>query len=91
VAPVLLAAALAAAAPGHAAVTLAPAYTDSAVALRGLLKQLGPGKLVVFQLRLSQRVRRTLAQRGAVAISLRGRDAAGNVRAATLTVRVQRR
>jgi hypothetical protein len=59
--------------------------------LRGSLKRLAPGKRVVLELRLSRRVRRALAQRGTVAISLRGRDAAGNLRAATLTVAVKRR
>jgi hypothetical protein len=61
------------------------------VRLRSMLKRLGAAKRVVFELRLSSRARRALAKRGTVKVTLRGRDAAGNVSTASLTVRVKRR
>jgi glucose/arabinose dehydrogenase len=59
-------------------------------ALRGLLRHLRAGKRTVLELHASKRVRRALASSGVIRISVRGRDAAGNVRTATLTVRVKR-
>jgi hypothetical protein len=60
------------------------------LALRGVLERLGAGKRGLFELRLSVRARRALALRGVVTVSLRARDAAGNLRTASLTVRVRR-
>jgi glucose/arabinose dehydrogenase len=60
------------------------------LALRGVLERLGAGKRGLFQLRLSVRARRALALRGVVTVSLRARDAARNLRTASLTVRVRR-
>jgi hypothetical protein len=60
------------------------------VAMRSVLKRLAPGKRVVLELRLPSRARRVLAQRGAIRLTLRARDAAGNLRTAALTVRVRR-
>jgi glucose/arabinose dehydrogenase len=58
--------------------------------LRSVLKRLTRGKRVVFELRVSRRVRAALERRGSVALQLRGRDAAGNLRTASLVVRVKR-
>jgi glucose/arabinose dehydrogenase len=63
----------------------------SALSLRGALKRLSADKRVVFELRASARIRRALARRGSVAITIRGRDAAGNLRTAGLRVGVKRR
>jgi glucose/arabinose dehydrogenase len=60
------------------------------LALRGLLRHLQAGKRAIFELRASKRVRRALALRGVVVITVRGSDAAGNLRTASLTVRVKR-
>jgi glucose/arabinose dehydrogenase len=60
------------------------------LALRGVLRHLSAGKRAVLELRASKRLRRALARRGVVTVSVRGRDAAGNLRTATLTVRVKR-
>jgi len=60
------------------------------LALRGLLRHLQAGKRAIFELRASKRVRRALARRGVVVITVRGSDAAGNLRTASLTVRVKR-
>jgi hypothetical protein len=60
------------------------------LALRGSLQRLAAGKTVVFELRASKRIRRALAKRGTVAVTVRARDAAGNVATAKLTVRVKR-
>jgi hypothetical protein len=62
----------------------------AALRLRGALKRLVAGKRVVFELRASARVRRALERHGVIALSIRGRDAAGNLRTATRTVRVKR-
>jgi glucose/arabinose dehydrogenase len=62
----------------------------SALALRSVLQRLAPRKRIVIQLKASPRVRRALAHRGAIALSIRGRDAAGNLRTVALTVRVKR-
>jgi glucose/arabinose dehydrogenase len=59
-------------------------------AVRSVLKRLAPGKRVVLELRLTSRTRRALARQGVVTVTLRGRDAAGNLRTASLTVRVKR-
>jgi glucose/arabinose dehydrogenase len=64
--------------------------TASALTLGGSLKRLAADKRVVFALRASARVRRALARRGSVALSIRGRDAAGNLRTATRLVQVKR-
>jgi glucose/arabinose dehydrogenase len=58
--------------------------------LRGVLKRLTAGERVVFELRVSKRVRAALARRGTVTVRLRGRDAASNLRTAALVVRVKR-
>jgi hypothetical protein len=63
----------------------------SAPGARTVLKHLGMGKRVVYRLRTPARVRRALARRGRVTITVRGRDATGNLRTAKLTVRVKRR
>jgi glucose/arabinose dehydrogenase len=67
-----------------------PAAHVAALGLRGALKRLVAGKRVVFELRASARVRRALERHGVIALSIRGRDAAGNLRTATRTVRVKR-
>jgi glucose/arabinose dehydrogenase len=59
-------------------------------ALRGLLERIPAGTRVTFELRATATVRRALAQRGSVALTLRARDAAGNLRTASVTVRVKR-
>jgi hypothetical protein len=61
------------------------------LALNGALVRLAPGRRVVVELRASTRLRRLLAKRGVVAIQLRARDGAGNLRVAALTVAVKRR
>jgi hypothetical protein len=58
--------------------------------LRSVLKRLAAGERVVFELRASKRVRAALGRRGSVTLHLRGRDAAGNLRTASLVVRVKR-
>jgi hypothetical protein len=58
--------------------------------LRGALKRLDAGKRILFELRAASRIRRALARRGSVALALRGRDAAGNLRTASLRVLVKR-
>ncbi|HEX6711766.1 MAG TPA: PQQ-dependent sugar dehydrogenase [Thermoleophilaceae bacterium] len=58
--------------------------------LRGALKRLDAGERVVFELRVSERLRSALRHRGTIAVTLRGRDAAGNLRTVGLTVRVKR-
>ena len=58
--------------------------------LRGLVKHLVAQKRVVFELRLSNRIRTALKRRGTVTIQVHGRDAAGNLRTARLIVRVKR-
>jgi hypothetical protein len=63
----------------------------SAIALRSVLQRLTAGKRVVVQLRASARVRRALARHGAILVTMRARDAAGNLRTASKTVRVKRR
>jgi glucose/arabinose dehydrogenase len=60
------------------------------LALRGVVRHLSAGRRVVLELRASKRVRRALTRRGVVTISVRGRDDAGNLRTASLTVRVKR-
>jgi glucose/arabinose dehydrogenase len=60
------------------------------IQLRGSLKRIAAGKRVVFELRVPTRVRRALARRGLIALSIRGRDAAGNLRTVARTVRVKR-
>ena len=62
----------------------------SALALRSILERLAAHKRVVLQLRVPARVRRALAHRGSVAISVRGRDTAGNLRTEQFVVRVRR-
>jgi hypothetical protein len=62
----------------------------SALTLRGSLKRIAAGKRAVFELRASARVRRALKRSGVVALSIRGRDAAGNLRTAARTVQVKR-
>jgi hypothetical protein len=62
----------------------------SALTLRGSLKRIAAGKRAVFELRASARVRRALKRSGVVALSIRGRDAAGNLRTASRVVRVTR-
>jgi glucose/arabinose dehydrogenase len=62
----------------------------SGLTLRSSLKRLAAGKRVVFELRVPARARRALAKRGVIALSIRGRDAAGNLRAAARTVQVKR-
>ena len=59
--------------------------------LRGVLRHLRAGKRTILELHASKRVRRALARSGVITISVRGRDAAGNARTATLTVGVKRR
>jgi hypothetical protein len=61
------------------------------LALSGALVRLAPGRRVGVELRASTRLRRLLAARGVVAIQLRARDRAGNLRVAALTVAVKRR
>jgi hypothetical protein len=61
------------------------------LALRGVFERMRAGQRVVFELRASARVRRALARRGTVEVTLRGRDAAGNLRTAELILRVKRR
>jgi glucose/arabinose dehydrogenase len=60
------------------------------MALRGVLKRLEPGNRASIRLPLSKRIRRALARRGSVALQVRARDDAGNLRTARLTVRVKR-
>jgi glucose/arabinose dehydrogenase len=62
----------------------------SALSLRGILQRLPARKRVVIQLRASARVRRALARRGTVTVTVRARDAAGNLTTKSLTVRVRR-
>lgn len=62
----------------------------SALTMRSSLKRSADGKRVVFELRASARIRRALAKRGAIALSIRGRDAAGNLSTAARTVWVKR-
>jgi hypothetical protein len=64
--------------------------SGSSLALRGVLERLPARKRVVLQLRVSARIRRALAHRGSIAISVRVRDAAGNLRTSQLVVRVRR-
>jgi glucose/arabinose dehydrogenase len=64
--------------------------TARGLALHGVRRHLHAGERVVVELRASKRVRRALARRGVVAISVRGSDAAGNLRTTSLTVRVKR-
>ncbi|HEX4718895.1 MAG TPA: PQQ-dependent sugar dehydrogenase [Thermoleophilaceae bacterium] len=59
-------------------------------ALRGVLRHFAAGKRSVLELHVSKRVRRALTRSGVIRISVRGRDAAGNLRKASLTVRVKR-
>jgi hypothetical protein len=59
--------------------------------LRGTLRRLDAGKRVVHELLVSKRIRDALRRSGSVVVSVRGRDAAGNLRTATLRVRVKRR
>ena len=59
-------------------------------ALRGVIRHLAAGKRTVLELHVSKRVRRTLAKRGLITINVRGRDAAGNLRTASVTVHVKR-
>jgi glucose/arabinose dehydrogenase len=56
------------------------------LALSGALVRLAPGRRVVVELRASTRLRRLLARRGVVAVELRARDAAGNLRVAALRI-----
>jgi hypothetical protein len=60
------------------------------LALRGALVRLAPGRRLVVELRASARLRQLLAARGVVAVKLRARDSAGNLRVAALTVAVKR-
>lgn len=60
------------------------------LALRGVLKRLEAGARTEFDLPIPQRVRRALARRGTIRLSVRGRDAAANLRTASLTIRVKR-
>ena len=62
----------------------------SALHLRSSLKRIAAGRRVVFELRASARVRRALQRRGEVALTIRARDAAGNLLTAARTVRVKR-
>jgi hypothetical protein len=54
------------------------------------LRRLTARDRVVIRLLASKRVRRALAKRGVVSLTLRARDAAGNVSTRRLTVRVKR-
>jgi hypothetical protein len=60
------------------------------LAMRSVLHRLTARRRVVFVLRASPRVRRALARRGSVSVSVRARDAAGNLSTAALAVRVKR-
>jgi hypothetical protein len=64
--------------------------TALGLALRGTLQRLAGDQRVVVTLRASRRIRRALARRGSVAVQLRARDAAGNLRTGALTVAVKR-
>ncbi|MEA2495786.1 MAG: hypothetical protein QOJ29_3697 [Thermoleophilaceae bacterium] len=58
--------------------------------LRGVLRHLEAGEAGAFELRASARIRRALAKRGVVSLTVRGRDAAGNLTTQRLTVAVRR-
>jgi hypothetical protein len=60
------------------------------IALRGVFKRISADRRVVFELRASARALRAIARRGVVIVTLRGRDAVGNLRTASLTVNVKR-
>ena len=68
------------------------AATNHAPVMRigGSLKRLAAGKRAIFELHASARIRRALARHGSITLSIRGRDAAGNLRTAARTVRVKR-
>jgi hypothetical protein len=61
------------------------------IALRGVFKRIrAADRRVVFALSAPKRALRALERRGVVTVTLRARDAAGNLRTASLTVRVRR-
>jgi glucose/arabinose dehydrogenase len=62
----------------------------STFTLRGVLERLPARKRVVLELRVSARIRRALRHRGSIAITLRGRDTAENLRTSRLVVGVKR-
>ena len=64
--------------------------TARGLRIRGTLRHLDAGQRETIELRVSGRVRGALARRGSVAIGVRARDAAGNLRTAALTIGVAR-
>jgi hypothetical protein len=61
------------------------------LALRSVLEPVPAGRHVTFDLHPSARVLRALAHGGSVKLTIRGRDAAGNLAQTTSTVRARRR